>query len=442
MLASYLLSRTLVPTMVRLPAAGEARRATAESARRRRASSAASTPRFERGFERLRAAYVALLDWNAARTARAVFALFGVLVAERRWRCCRSSGRDFFPTVDAGQFRLHVRAPAGTRIEETEQLLRRGRGRDPPRSSRRTRSSWCSTTSACPTAATTWPSATAPPSAWPTARSWSRSSTDARSSTPDYVADAARASCREQFPELTFFFQPADIVSQILNFGLPAPIDVQVVGLQPQANLRDGARDRRADRDASRARSTCTCTRSSNVPELHVDVDRTRAAELGLTQHDVANSVLVSLARQRRRCRRTTGSIPSNGVNYLVAVQTPQHRIDSRRRADATPAASPRRSGRTPQLLGNLATVERARRRRRSSTTTTCSRSSTCTPTCRAATWAASPRDDRADRRRASEPSCRRATRITMRGQVESMELGLRRGWASGWSSRWCWSTC
>jgi multidrug efflux pump subunit AcrB len=164
-----------------------------------------------------------------------------------------------------------------------------------------------------------------------------------------------RETLPREFPGVTFFFQPADIVGQILNFGLPAPIDVQVTGYNQQAThaiaLEVTSRMARIPGAVD-----VHLHQVVNAPSLQVNVDRSRAAELGLTQRDVANSMLVSLSSSSV-VTPNYWSDPRTGINYVVAVQTPQSRVDSVNTLMNT-AVTPGTAGRS-QLLGNLATLER-----------------------------------------------------------------------------------
>jgi multidrug efflux pump subunit AcrB len=164
-----------------------------------------------------------------------------------------------------------------------------------------------------------------------------------------------RETLPREFPGVTFFFQPADIVSQILNFGLPAPIDVQVTGFNQQATheiaLEVAARMSRIPGAAD-----VHLHQVVNTPSLLVNVDRSRAAELGLTQRDVASTILVTLSSSAV-VSPNYWSDPRSGINYLVAVQTPQSRVDSVNTLMNT-SLTPGTAG-PPQLLSNLATLER-----------------------------------------------------------------------------------
>jgi multidrug efflux pump subunit AcrB len=342
MMASYLLSRTLVPTMVRYLLAGEAGGAHHATERA-----------FERWFEKRRAAYRRLLEAALAHrvlVAGAFFLLCVVCLALTPFL-----GQDFFPQVDAGQIRLHVRAPAGTRIEETERYfaqveraVRRVIPKDEltdvvddiglPYSGLNIAMS---------------DTATIGPFDGEILLSLREGH---HAPTFGYVKELRRSLNRE-FPELSFFFQPADIVGQILNFGLPAPIDVQVVG--PLANAKANyALAREIERRLTRIPGAVDVHTHQvvDVPELTFQVDRTRARQLGLTQKDVADSLLISLASSTQIAPNYWID-PKNSVDYPVSVMTPQYRVDSTSELLRTPIHA---TGRTvPQLLTNVGALER-----------------------------------------------------------------------------------
>jgi multidrug efflux pump subunit AcrB len=348
MLASYLLSRTIVPTLVRYLLASEHHGEGAQPAGR--GFFTRIHDGFQRGFERLRLGYVRVLEQVLARRAM-VFGAFAVVMLSGV-ALLPFVGRDFFPEVDTGQFRLHVRAPAGTRIEETEQVfaeveaaIRRilpadeiqlvidNIGQPQPINLGFTDS------------VTVGPFdgeilvALNPERHRPTAH-WMKT---------------LRETLPRQFPGVTFFFQPADMVSQILNFGLPAPIDVQVTGFNQQAT-REVALDVAARMARIPGAADVHLHQVTNTPSLLVNVDRSRAAELGLTQRDVANNVLVSLSSSSV-VTPNYWSDPRSGINYVVAVQTPQNRVDSLNTLLNTSVTASASSPR--HLLSNLATVER-----------------------------------------------------------------------------------
>jgi len=348
MLASYLLSRTIVPTLVRYLLPAEIQGHADDGAAR--GLFARVHDAFQGRFERLRLAYVQALENALARRGR-VFGAFLVVVVSGL-ALLPFVGRDFFPEVDTGQFRLHVRAPAGTRIEETElvfasveaairrlipkdeiELVIDNIGQPQPINLAFTDS------------VTLGPSdgeilvSLNPDRHQPTAR-WMKT---------------LRETLPREFPGVTFFFQPADMVGQILNFGLPAPIDVQITGYN-RAATHEVALEMAARMARVPGAVDVHLHQVVNAPSLLVNVDRSRAAQLGLTQRDVANSVLVSLSSSAV-VTPNYWSDPRTGINYLVAVQTPQSRVDSVNTLMNTAVTSG-----TPgplQLLSNLASLER-----------------------------------------------------------------------------------
>ncbi|OLB06479.1 MAG: RND transporter [Candidatus Rokubacteria bacterium 13_2_20CM_69_15_1] len=348
MLASYVLSRTIVPTLVRYLLASEAHGPVD-------AGAAPSVFRwlhdgFQRRFERLRTAYVGALE-NALARRRRVFGAFAVIAVSGAV-LLPFIGRDFFPTVDTGQFRLHVRAPAGTRIEETEQVfadveaaIRRLIPKD------QVQLVIDNIGQPQPINLAFTDSVTLGPSDGEILVSLNPE----RHQSTEHWMKTLRETLPRDFPGVTFFFQPADIVSQILNFGLPAPIDVQVTGFNQQATheiaLEVAARMARIPGAAD-----VHLHQVVNTPSLLVNVDRSRAAELGLTQRDVANTMLVTLSSSAV-VAPNYWSDPRNGINYIVAVQTPQSRVDSVNTLMNT-SVTPGTAG-PPQLLSNLATLER-----------------------------------------------------------------------------------
>jgi len=346
MLASYLLSRTIIPTLVRYLLAGE----------EHGPGAAAPTPfgrvhaAFDRGFEAFRARYVRALAAALARRGR-IFAGFAIVVASGL-ALLPFVGRDFFPEVDAGQFRLHVRAPAGTRIEETERVFA-----DVEAAIRRTipehELALVIDNIGQPQAVNLGltDSATIGPS---DGEILVALNAEGHRPTAHYMR-MLRERLPREFPGVDFFFQPADIVGQILNFGLPAPIDVQISGYDQRAThavaLAAAARIARVPGAVD-----VHVHQVSNAPALLVNVDRSRAAELGLTQRDVANNVLVSLSSSGV-VAPNYWSDPRTGVTYPVVVQTPTSRMDSvsaLMNTSVTPGTTA-----NPQLLSNLATLER-----------------------------------------------------------------------------------
>src|SRR5437868_6056803 len=337
MLASYFLSRTLVPTMVLylLPKEAEAEMhggheeaaAGTELTGLARLWSFFRHPSslhhaFNRGFERLRLTYHGLLDWALDHRLVAIAGL--LVLALGSLALFPRIGEDFFPSVDAGQIRMHVRAPAGTRIEETERIF--GQVEDAirqivPDSERAMILDNIGLTQSFTIMAYidngTVSNAdgeilvSLKPTHQPTA---------------NYVA-RLRQELPRRFPQCTFFFEPADITSQILNFGLPAPIDVQVVGLNRDGNLAV-AQKLRGEIAKVPGIADAHLHQMTGRPDLRLNVDRIMASELGLTQQDVSGSVLVSLSSTSQVAPNFWVN-PTNRVNYRVAVQTPEYRVHS-----------------------------------------------------------------------------------------------------------------
>ncbi|MGO8790403.1 MAG: efflux RND transporter permease subunit [Terriglobia bacterium] len=350
MLASYLLSRTLVPTMAKYLLRGH-----------RGHDEAAAGPghnpftrmqrAFEVGFEHLRGAYHGLLETciNHQRTFAAGFLAFCVCsFALLPW-----IGEDFFPSVDSGQFRLHVRAPTGTRIEETAALCDRIeteiRGRITPGEV-----SSVIDNIGLPVSGINLSYSNSAPVGSADADILVTLSEKHRP-TDEYVHDL-RQKLAEDFPGTTFYFLPADMVSQILNFGLPAPIDVQVVGNNITANqtLANQLLDRLKFIPGS---ADLHIQQEFNQPRLYIDVDRTKAQEIGFSQRDVANELLVSLSGSFQTAP-TFWVDPKNGVSYAIATQTPQYRVDSLASLGNIPVTGTAPNV-PPEIFSNLASFSR-----------------------------------------------------------------------------------
>ncbi|HEX4136511.1 MAG TPA: efflux RND transporter permease subunit [Bryobacteraceae bacterium] len=325
MLASYLLSRTLVPTMANFLLKNEVEMYRHEG--EEHAGSQGIFGRihhlFNRGFESLRRRYVGLLDWSLSHRAGVLTAFMAFSVASLG--LVGLVGEDFFPTVDSGQIKLHAQAPAGTRIEETERrfsLIERELRDVIPASEMDTiidnigiPNSWGSLAQGdIPTISSA------------DGEILISLNKEKHSSTRDYEVKL-RKILHEKFPDTVFFFQPANITSQILNFGLPAPIDLQVVGRDAEGNYKIA--ERLAEKIARIPGAVDVHVHQVvDQPEIRLDVDRVKAAELGLTQYSVTSNMLISLSGN--------GSVApnfwvnwNNGVNYNVGIQTPQYKVSS-----------------------------------------------------------------------------------------------------------------
>ncbi len=345
MLASYLLSRTLVPTLVMYLLKGhEEDSHQAPSNMFGRAQAA-----FERGFERLRNSYRNTLE--GAMEHRKVFVSLFLLFCVLSGGLTLFLGRDFFPNVDAGQFRLHVRGRAGLRIEESARLVDQVE-QEIRRSVPKKEIVTVLDNIGLPYSGINLSYSNGGTIGTSDAEILVSLSND-HQPTKDYV-HALRQKLPREFPGVEFFFQPADIVSQILNFGLPSPIDIQLVGPNyPQNYLI-------AQQIANRLRHVPGAVdvhvqQLMNDPTLFLDVDRVRAQQVGLTQRDVAQNVLVTLSSSFQTSP-TFWVNPATGVSYNVAVMAPQYRIDSLQALMNTPVSSAGVT--TPQILGNLATVK------------------------------------------------------------------------------------
>jgi multidrug efflux pump subunit AcrB len=351
MLASYLLSRSLVPTMARYLLRGHEQDAAAlESEQAQGHFLARLQVRFEHAFERLRGSYKRAL--RSCLEHRAWLA-FGVLAAAAvSFLLIPVIGQDFFPKVDSGQFTLHVRAPTGTRIEETARLCDEVendiRREIPPKEV-------VSITDniGLPYSTVNLAYSNSAPIG-PGDADILVSLTPEHHPTADYVRKL-RLQLAGEYPGVTFYLLASDMVSQILNFGLPAPINVQVVGPQLVKNRRyaegllqklkyiPGAVDLRIQEPF-------------NLPRLQVDIDRTRTAQVGFTPRDVASDMLISLSGSFQTAP-TFWLDPRTGVSYNIATQTPQYRVDSLQDLQNIPITNS--SGAPPQILGNLASISR-----------------------------------------------------------------------------------
>ena len=345
-MASYLLSRTLIPTLSKYLLRAEAAQHQMPVAVPGRGLHAW----FEAGFERLRAGYVGLLAAALAHPRR-IFVGFGLAILGAL-ALVPFVGRDFFPNVDAGQIRLHVNAPPGTRLEQTERLF-----------------------SAVETAIRELIPAADRVSildqmGLPGGYNMALTDTaNVSSSDGEILIALARPRMRStheyqrllrselppRFPQLGFYFQPADIVTQILNFGLPSPIDVQVSGAQRDKTYAI-ARQLEAEMRHVRGAVDVRLHQVVDAPRLHFAVDRERASAVGLTQRDVANNMLLTVSSSSQ-VSPSFWIDPKTGNSYPVGIRVPETKIDSLEAI--TTLGIP--SGDGMQLFGDLTRVERTR---------------------------------------------------------------------------------
>ncbi len=355
MLASYVLSRTLVPTLVmwfyRNVQHYSGHDDPAATAAWLRPLAAIQTG-FERGFERFRESYRILL--GAVLHHRTPFAVIFLAFCVGSMLLVPQLGQDFFPSVDAGQFRLHLRARSGTRIEETAKLVDEVEvaiRREIPAEEFRGMLDNIGTpaSSINLTYNDSGLIGTGDADILVSLRPEHRP-------TADYV-DRLRAHLNREFPGITFYFLPADIVSQSINFGLPAPFDIQVVGRNQAANRAVAARLADKIRQVPGAVDV-RVQQPADLPKLHVAIDRTKASGLGLTERDVANSVLLSLSGSAQ-VSPVYWVDPKVGLQYLVNVRVPEHRMDSLAALNSVPINASQPGEGDEQLLANVATVTR-----------------------------------------------------------------------------------
>src|SRR6202790_4956764 len=346
--ASYFFSRTLVPTLVMYLMKKEAARYQHPEQEQTRGIFARIHHGFETGFDAVKRRYTNVLQ--LCLDNRALFAGGFLVFCLGSLALVGHLGQDFFPTVDAGQLRLHLRAKTGTRIEETarvtsevENVIRKvipaselGGILD---------------NIGLPTSGINL--------------SYSNSETvgnfDAEilvSLRAEHHPTAAyvqklREKLPKAFPDTAFFFEPADIVTQILNFGLPAPIDIQIIGTDMPHNFALAAGMAQQIRSVTGAVDV-HLHQLLDQPRLDLSVDRVRTQQVGLTERDVANNVLVSLSSSFQVAPNFW--LSPNGVSYPIAVQTPQYRVDSIDALRTIPVnSSASATGIVqPQLLENL----------------------------------------------------------------------------------------
>jgi len=352
MLASYLLSRTLVPTMVLYLLASEA------GARQRRAELPMRRSIFKRigdsfegGFLKLTEGYTRTLGWALEHSL--IVSLLFLAFAAASLFLYPFVGRDFFPTVDAGQLRMHVRTPPGTRIEETEfyfQAVEDYIRQVIPASEIKVITDNIGIPNAINIALSDNVTVGTADGEILVALN------EPHHPTADYLK-TLRAELPRRFPDCEFFAQPADMVSQILNFGLPAPIDIQVTGpLQESDTDFRIATQIAAELKGVPGAVDVHVQQILDAPRIMVDTDRTIAQQFGLTELDVANSLLISLTGSGTTTPNYWLNY-KNGVSYQVISQTPQYRVASSDELHRTPAAI---AGQTsPQLLSNLAGFHR-----------------------------------------------------------------------------------
>jgi len=352
LIGSFILSRTLVPTMANYLMRGQHGHESQHDAAQPPVRSRNPLKRLQVGFEdifgRVRTRYrsLLLLALGRPKTFSAGF-LACVVLSFGLWPFL---GENFFPSVDSGQILMHVRAQPGTRIEETARLFdlieQTVRSTIPP-----DRLDNIVDNIGLPFSGINM--------AYQNTGTIGPEDGDALISLKEDHAPTEsfikklRTILPQKFPGTTFSFLPADIVSQILNFGLPAPIDVQVIGNNQKANYAYATDLLKRIRTVSGI-ADLRIQQVFNYPQINVDVDRTLAGEVGLTQRDVANSLLVTLSGSGQ-VKPNFWLNTENGVSYPIVAQMPQYRIDTMSDLVNVPITSPQMQ--TPQYLGGLAQI-------------------------------------------------------------------------------------
>ena len=349
MLASYFLSRTIVPTMAKYLLRGDNKEASDTSVRN---PLVRLQKRFEAAFERFRRNYRSLLDICLHHRRAFLMVFFASCLCSLAilipWL-----GRDFFPSVDSGTFKLHLRAPTGMRIEETanlcDQVERSIRQQIPSAEVQNVIDNI-----GLPYSGINLSYSNSAPVGTSDADILVTLSAKHRS-TDDYIRQL-RLALPKEFPGVTFAFLPADMVGQILNFGLPAPIDVQIVGNDLEGNRRY------ADGVLARMRYIAGATdlriqQAFDEPYLRLRVERTKAEELGFSAHDIAQNLLVSLSGSFQTSP-TFWVDPKNRVSYQIATQTPQYRTDTLQDVENIPITGTDPTA-PPSIMASLVSVQR-----------------------------------------------------------------------------------
>ena len=374
MLASYVLSRTLVPTLAKYWLRKHQPHAERKAAGGVVALLARLQRRFEEGFTKLRERYRDLLGRALAAGPRFALPFLGAMAATALLafpfgRYLPGLGQDFFPAVDAGQIKLHLRAASGLRIERTAELC------DQVEATIRAVIPAAEIDTivdniGIPYSGINLTYSTSAPVGPGDADIFVNLKSD-HHPTERYVR-ILRTKLHDVYPSTTFAFQPADMVSQILNFGLPSPVDVQVAGFNLPGD-RKYANDLLGRMQRIPGLVDVHIQQAFDYPTLNVDVDRSKAALLGLTETDVASNLLVSLSGSGQTV--LSFWIDPKGTQYPVVAQTPQFRLTSLTDLETTPVtgggssggasngtsnASGADGGRSLQLLANLATFSRS----------------------------------------------------------------------------------
>jgi multidrug efflux pump subunit AcrB len=349
MIASYVLSRTIVPTLAKYLLRGHSHHEAVAHADRRNPFVRLQQA-FETGFERLRGSYRRLLERCIRHRVVFVFCFFLACLAS--FALFPWLGRDFFPDVDSPQMRLHVRARTGTRIEETAKLCdlieNSIRRIVPPSELENILDDIGLPYSGLNT------SYSNDGTIGPADADILISLSEKHRPTAAYIAEMRRR-LPDEFPGTLFYFLPADLVTQILNFGLPAPIDIQIIGRDQEAN-RAFAYKLLQQVKYIPGTTDLRIQQPFNQPKLYVNIDRTKAQTVGYTARDIAGNVLVSLSGSFQTSPAFWLN-PRNGVSYNIATESPQYEMSSLQDLGNIPIAGP---GGSRQILASLARFQRA----------------------------------------------------------------------------------
>ncbi|MFC0241401.1 efflux RND transporter permease subunit [Rhodopseudomonas telluris] len=353
MIWSFILSRTLVPTMAKYLLKPHVHHGSLDGKQRSRNPLVRFQQGFESLFARFRHGYGDLLTLAMGHRRLFVAGFLGVVAVS--FVLVPFLGRNFFPSVDAGQILMHVRTQVGTRVEETANQLaevqKAIRAVIPPdQIETMTDNIGMPISGINLTYNNTGVIGTQDGDIQIKLKGEHRP-------TEEYVK-LLREQLPRQFPGMSFAFLPADIVSQILNFGAPAPIDLQVRGANLAANFEYAgkllAKIKRIPGVAD-----ARLQQSPNNPTFNIDVDRTRAQYVGLTTRDVTNSLVVNLAGSSQ-VAPTYYLNPDNGVSYSIVMQTPQYQIDSLGKLETIPISATGTAGASAPILGGIADITRS----------------------------------------------------------------------------------
>jgi len=353
MLASYGLSRTLTPITIGQLLKGQSHSASAGNSGK--GFFARFHASFERGFEHLREGYVRLL--TMLLTGRIIVRILAVLVLVLGATMFVFVGRDFYPAIDGGMIQLHVRAPPGTRIEVTEQIFQAVEDKIRqviPKNDL----DLIVDNFGVPARSYNWAFADGTSIAVNDGVIMV-SLKDGHAPTADYVRKL-REVLPAGFPADLFYFQPADMATQILNFGLTAQIDVRTVGYDRVKNLRI-AEELRRRIAAIPGVVDAHLQQEVYAPDFYVQIDRARALQLGITTSDIGNNLGTSLSSSEQ-VSPNFWTDPTNGIPYYIAVQTPEYQVHSVNDLNNTPVstgAAPPTAQPVPGELSNVATFTR-----------------------------------------------------------------------------------